>query len=151
MEFRNLNFSYEGAGRLRSKICLRRAGPDSGVARAYSDGKTTIARLLARFYDPQEGSIELAGTDIRDCKLHELRRKVAMVTQNIEILEGTVRDNLTLFDEGIEDRRIISVLEELGLGDWYASLPEGLDTSLASGGGSLSAGEAQRWRLPASF
>ena len=74
-----------------------------------------------------------------------------MVTQNIEILEGTVRDNLTLFDEGIEDRRIISVLEELGLGDWYASLPEGLDTSLASGGGSLSAGEAQRWRLPASF
>ena len=66
-----------------------------------------------------------------------------MVTQNIEILEGTVRDNLTLFDEGIEDRRIISVLEELGLGDWYASLPEGLDTSLASGGGSLSAGEAQ--------
>jgi ATP-binding cassette, subfamily B, bacterial len=145
VEFRNLNFSYEEGGQATlNNLQLRlEPGQTLGLLGRTGSGKTTIARLLLRFYDPQEGSVELAGTDIRAFKLHELRRKVAMVTQNIEILEGTVRDNLTLFDEGIADSRIISVLEELGLGDWYASLPEGLDTNLASGGGSLSAGEAQ--------
>lgn len=144
VEFRNLNFSYEEGQVTLENLQLRlEPGQTLGLLGRTGSGKTTIARLLLRFYDPQEGSVTLAGTDIRAFKLHELRRKIAMVTQNIEILEGTVRDNLTLFDEGIADSRIISVLEELGLGDWYASLQEGLDTNLASGGGSLSAGEAQ--------
>jgi len=145
VEFRDLTFSYEADGPpTLDKLNLRlEPGQTLGLLGRTGSGKTTIARLLLRFYDPQQGSIELAGTDIRACKLQELRRKVAMVTQNIEILEGTVRDNLTLFDERIPDQRIHSVLEELGLGAWLASLPEGLNTSLASGGGSLSAGEAQ--------
>lgn len=145
VEFRDLTFSYEADGQpTLERLNLRlEPGQTLGLLGRTGSGKTTIARLLLRFYDPQQGSIELAGTDIRACKLQELRRKVAMVTQNIEILEGTVRDNLTLFDDRIPDQRIHSVLEELGLGAWLASLPEGLNTSLASGGGSLSAGEAQ--------
>lgn len=145
VEFRDLTFSYEADGPpTLERLNLRlEPGQTLGLLGRTGSGKTTIARLLLRFYDPQQGSIELAGTDIRACKLQELRRKVAMVTQNIEILEGTVRDNLTLFDDRIPDQRIHSVLEELGLGAWLASLPEGLNTSLASGGGSLSAGEAQ--------
>ncbi|MMZ63433.1 putative ABC transporter ATP-binding protein [compost metagenome] len=106
-------------------------------------GKSTLARLLLRFYDPQEGAIELSGVDIRRCKLHELRGGVAMVTQNIEIMEGTVRDNLSLFDERIQDEDILAVLKTIGLEEWFRSLPDGLDTVLSSGGGSLSAGEAQ--------
>lgn len=145
VEFRDLTFSYEADGPpTLDRLHLRlEPGQTLGLLGRTGSGKTTIARLLLRFYDPQHGSIELAGTDIRACKLQELRRKVAMVTQNIEILEGTVRDNLTLFDDRIPDQRIVSVLEELGLGAWLASLQEGLNTSLASGGGSLSAGEAQ--------
>lgn len=153
VEFRNLNFSYEEGGQVTLENLQLRLEPGQtlGLLGRTGSGKTTIARLLLRFYDPQDGRIELAGTDIRICKLHELRRKVAMVTQNIEILEGTVRDNLTLFDEGIADSRIISVLEELGLGDWYASLQEGLDTNLASGGGACRLVRPSCWHLPVSF
>lgn len=145
VKFRGLTFSYEEDGQttLDDLNISLEPGQTLGLLGRTGSGKTTIARLLLRFYDPQWGSIELAGTDIRSCKLHELRRKVAMVTQNIEILEGSVRDNLTLFDNRIPDKQIIEVLNQLGLGDWYNALPEGLDTGLASGGGSLSAGEAQ--------
>jgi ATP-binding cassette subfamily B protein len=66
-----------------------------------------------------------------------------MVTQNIEIFQGTVRDNLTFYDPGVSDEHIIRVLEELGLESWFRSLPNGLDSKLESGGGGLSAGEAQ--------
>src|SRR5690606_34259742 len=90
-------------------------GQTLGLLGRTGSGKTTLARLLLRFYDPQQGTIALGGADIRDCKLSELRSRVALVTQNIEILEGTVRDNLTLFDDSIEDARIREVLEELGL------------------------------------
>ncbi|ASS67390.1 ATP-binding cassette, subfamily B [Paenibacillus sp. RU4T] len=145
VEFRDLEFAYEEGGRATLDHLQLRLEPGQtlGLLGRTGSGKTTIARLLLRFYDPQSGAIELAGTDIRQCKLHELRRKVAMVTQNIEILEGSVRDNLTLFDDGIRDGRIAEVLHDLGLGAWYEALPDGLDTMLASGGGSLSAGEAQ--------
>lgn len=92
VEFRDLTFSYEADGPpTLDKLNLRlEPGQTLGLLGRTGSGKTTIARLLLRFYDPQQGSIELAGTDIRACKLQELRRKVAMVTQNIEILEGTV-------------------------------------------------------------
>lgn len=145
VQFNDLTFSYEANGEptLRHLDISLKPGQTLGLLGRTGSGKSTLARLLLRFYDPQEGSIELSGVDIRNCKLHELRSGVAMVTQNIEIMEGTVRDNLSLFDERISDAEILSVLSELGLEDWYASLPDGLDTVLASGGGSLSAGEAQ--------
>jgi ATP-binding cassette subfamily B protein len=145
VEFEGLTFSYEEGiePTLHQLNFHLEPGQTMGLLGRTGSGKTTIARMLLRFYDPQEGCIKLSGIDIKDCKLHELRQGVAMVTQNIEIMEGTVRDNLTLFDTAIQDEAIVSVLEELGLKEWYAALPDGLDTSLASGGGSLSAGEAQ--------
>jgi ATP-binding cassette subfamily B protein len=85
-------------------------------------GKTTIARLLLRFYDPQNGTVELGGVNIRDCKISELRKRVALVTQNIEIVQGRVRDNLTFYDERISDVRIEAVLRELGMSSWLYTL-----------------------------
>ena len=66
-----------------------------------------------------------------------------MVTQNVELFRASVRENLALFDPSIPDARLIEVLSDLGLGEWLADLPEGLDTQLAAGGGGLSAGQAQ--------
>ncbi|MBB3108613.1 ATP-binding cassette subfamily B protein [Paenibacillus phyllosphaerae] len=146
VELSDVSFSYEGA---EGKPTLRQLdfrlapGEVLGLLGRTGSGKSTLARLLLRFYDPQQGAIRLGGTDIRDAKVSELRSRVAMVTQSIEIMEGTVRDNLTFYDEQISDARIAEVLDDLGLGSWYASLPQGLDTMLASGGGGLSAGEAQ--------
>lgn len=114
-----------------------------GLLGRTGSGKTTLARLLLRFYDPGQGRIAIGGIDIRETKLHELRDRVGMVTQNIEIFQGTVRDNLTFYDESVNDGRIEQVLRELGLASWLRSLPHGLDTMLESGGGGLSAGEAQ--------
>ena len=85
----------------------------------------------------------LGGHDARDARASELRRQVGVVTQDVRLFEGTVRDNLTLLDHTIPDGRLIKVVEELGLGPWYADLPEGLDTLLRSEGAGMSAGEAQ--------
>ncbi|NBC71251.1 ATP-binding cassette domain-containing protein [Paenibacillus sacheonensis] len=144
--FDDVTFSYEdhsGDPTLSGLRLQLAPGEVLGLLGRTGSGKSTIARLLLRFYDPQEGAIRLGGTDIRQCKLSGLRKRVAMVTQNIEIMEGTIRDNLTLYDDSVPDAKIVEVLEQLGLGSWYASMPQGLDTMLASGGGSLSAGEAQ--------
>ena len=84
-----------------------------------------------------------AATDIRHVPLFDLRQRVGMVTQNIQLFHATVRDNLTFFDDSVPDAKILQVIQELGLGEWYTSLSDGLDTELESGGGGLSAGEQQ--------
>ncbi|WP_419871235.1 ABC transporter ATP-binding protein [Candidatus Pristimantibacillus sp. PTI5] len=143
VDLNTVTFGYDDYPTLEELQLHVKPGEVLGLLGRTGSGKTTLARLLLRFYDPQQGSIKLSGTDIRQCKLIELRSRVALVTQNIEILQGSVRDNLTFYDDSIPDHEIILVLRELGLRSWYDSLPDGLDTSLASGGGSLSAGEAQ--------
>jgi ABC-type multidrug transport system fused ATPase/permease subunit len=123
------------------------AGRVIGLLGRTGSGKTTLTRLLFRLYDPDEGSIHLGSNskalDIRQLPLPELRRSVGMVTQNIQLFHATVRENLTFFDPSIPDERVIEAIRDLGLERWYDSLPNGLDTELSSGGGGLSAGEAQ--------
>jgi ABC-type multidrug transport system fused ATPase/permease subunit len=118
-----------------------------GLLGRTGSGKTTLTRLVFRLYDPDQGTICLGqnggATDIRDVSLFDLRQRVGMVTQNIQLFHATVRDNLTFFDDTIPDSKIEQVIAELGLGAWFASLPDGLDTELESGGGGLSAGEQQ--------
>ena len=118
-----------------------------GLLGRTGSGKTTLTRLIFRLYDPDEGSIRLgengASVDVRDLPLRELRHRVGMVTQNIQLFHATVRDNLTFFDDAIPDEVILGVIHDLGLGQWFDPLPDGLDTELESGGGGLSAGEQQ--------
>ncbi|MEK8132806.1 ABC transporter ATP-binding protein [Paenibacillus filicis] len=139
-----VSFSYEGEQATLAEVDFRlQPGQVLGLLGRTGSGKSTLARLLLRFYDPAGGRIMLSGIDIRQPKLRELRSRVGMVTQTIELFQGTIRDNLTFFDESVDDERIIGVLGELGLREWLLSLPQGLDTRLDSGGGGLSAGEAQ--------
>lgn len=125
-----------------------RPGAILGLLGRTGSGKTTLTRLIFRLYDPDQGGVYMgrdlaALTDVRQVPLLHLRHRVGMVTQNIQLFNATVRDNLTFFDRDIPDERILQVLHDLGLGEWAQSLPEGLDTELESGGGGLSAGEAQ--------
>jgi ATP-binding cassette subfamily B protein len=144
VEFRSVTFGYEEDNTTLDDLNFRlEPGKVLGLLGRTGSGKSTTARLLLRFYDPGEGAILLGDTDIREVRLHDLRSRIGFVTQNIEIFQGTVRDNLTFYDSEIDDTLIRQVLEELGLGNWLASLPQGLDTLLESGGGGLSAGEAQ--------
>lgn len=118
-----------------------------GLLGRTGSGKTTLTRLLFRLYEPDSGGVFLGNpsnlVDIRQVPLTDLRRRVGIVTQNIELFHACVRDNLTFFDDSIPDEEVLHVVEELGLWEWYQSLPEGLDTMLQSGATGLSAGEAQ--------
>ena len=117
-------------------------GQTLGLLGRTGSGKSTMSRLLFRFYDPEEGAVKIDGVDLRSLRLEDLRSRVGMVTQEVQLFDATVRDNLTLFDPSIPDRRIDDTLQSLGLEQWRGSLPEGLDTWMAAGG-RLSAGEAQ--------
>jgi ATP-binding cassette, subfamily B, bacterial len=119
------------------------AGRTLGILGRTGSGKTTLTRLLFRLYDVTGGTIRLGGLDIRDLQFDSLCQRVGMVTQEVQLFHATVRENLTFFDQSIPDERILAVLEDLELLPWYRSLPNGLDTVLAAGGGGLSAGEAQ--------
>lgn len=119
------------------------AGRVLGVLGRTGSGKTTLARLLTRLYDPDAGSISVGGVVLAEADMPTLRRRVGMVTQDVQLFRATVRDNLTFFDRAITDERLWQALRTLGIDQWVAGLPAGLDTMLDAGGGGLSAGEAQ--------
>lgn len=114
-----------------------------GVLGRTGSGKTTLTRLLFRLYDPSRGAIYLNGTDISTLPPAELRAAVGMVTQDVQLFQASIRDNLAFFNPHITADQIIHALQELQLMEWLHSLPEGLDTRLSSGGQGLSAGQAQ--------
>ncbi len=114
-----------------------------GLLGRTGSGKSTLTRLLFRFYDPTVGAIRLDGVDLRELTLDALRGRVGLVTQDVQLFQASVRDNLTFFNAAIPDAHILSVLEELELTEWLRRQPRGLDTELDAGSGGLSAGEAQ--------
>ena len=143
IEFDDVSFSYGAGTRVLHDVSFRlEPGQTLGLLGRTGSGKSTMSRLLFRFYDPEEGVVKIDGVDVKSLRLDDLRGRVGMVTQEVQIFEATVRDNLTLFDPSIPDRRIDDILASLGLEKWRGSLPDGLDTWMSSGG-RLSAGEAQ--------
>ncbi len=144
LHFDEVSFAYAESEPVLKTVDFRlEPGKILGLLGRTGSGKTTLARLIFRLYDPQQGAIRLDGVDIRDPQLKALRQRVAMVTQDVQLFQATVRDNLTFFDATISDEQIQAVIAQLELADWYNSLPEGLDTKLETGGRGLSAGEAQ--------
>ncbi|MEK7251711.1 MAG: ABC transporter ATP-binding protein [Actinomycetota bacterium] len=114
-----------------------------GILGRTGSGKSTVARLLTRLYDPITGSIAIGGIELRDVDRTDRRARIGMVTQEVQLFRATIRENLTFFDDTISEDRVWAVLVELGVGDWVRSLPQGLDTTLESGSGGVSAGQAQ--------
>jgi ABC-type multidrug transport system fused ATPase/permease subunit len=144
LTFKDLTFSYNGSDQVLTGLSFHlKPGSVLGLLGRTGSGKTTLARLIFRLYDPTSGCIEINGADIRSQQLEALRRSIAIVTQDVQLFRASIRDNLTFFDRSIQDGEILATLEELELGDWYRSLPRGLDTELDTGSRSLSAGEAQ--------
>jgi ATP-binding cassette, subfamily B, bacterial len=144
LTFDRVSFSYNGSDAVLSNLSFQlKPGAVLGLLGRTGSGKTTLARLVFRLYDPTSGVICLQDINLRDLQTSILRHKVAIVTQDVQLFRASVRDNLTFFDRSIPDERILSTLHELDLADWLNSLPDGLDTELDTGGRSLSAGEGQ--------
>lgn len=104
-------------------------------------GKTTLARLFMQIYEHQEGFIYMNGTNINEISLHNLREHISYVTQEVQIFNATLRDNITFFDHTIQDSAIIQTFHSLGLMEWFEQLENGLDTMISEH--SLSNGQAQ--------
>jgi ATP-binding cassette subfamily B protein len=144
LRFEHVSFSYvEDEPVLEDVHFSLEPGRVLGLLGRTGSGKTTLARLIFRLYDVSAGEIALGGVDVRQPTLRQLRERVALVTQDVQLFQATVRDNLTFFDRSIPDARIMEVIETLGLSEWFASLANGLDTELESSGRGLSAGEGQ--------
>ncbi len=151
VEFDRVSFAYGTEPVLRDIACRIDPGELLGLLGRTGSGKTTMTRLLFRLHDPTEGTVRLGGTDLRAARLDDLRRRVGLVTQEVQLVRGTLRDNVALFDRSVSDSRLRAVLAELGLDRWLRALPAGLDTLLGPGGHVLSAGEAQLVELARVF
>jgi ABC-type multidrug transport system fused ATPase/permease subunit len=114
-----------------------------GIVGRTGSGKTTLTRLIPRFFDPDAGVVRLGGVDLRTVAIAAIRSRVGVVTQEAHLFTASVRDNLTLFADDVPDDRLVEILESLGLGPWLEALPAGLDTMLGASGSGLSAGQTQ--------
>jgi ATP-binding cassette, subfamily B, bacterial len=145
-----VSFAYEDNVPVLENISLQlESGSILGLLGRTGSGKTTLARLLFRFYDPQNGIIKIGGNDLRKYELESFRTGIALVTQDVQLFQASLRDNLTFFDSNISDTRLLEALHTLGLSDWYNALPNGLETPLTAD--SLSSGEAQLVALSRAF
>lgn len=119
------------------------AGTTVAVVGATGAGKSTLAKLLARFYDPTEGQVLLDGVDLRALSTTTLRRGVVMVTQEAFLFSGTVADNIALGRPDATREEIEHAAKAIGAHDFIAALPDGYDTDVRKRGGRISAGQRQ--------
>jgi ATP-binding cassette subfamily B protein len=143
LSYEAVDFAYGDGPPVLGQISFElEPGQVLGLLGHTGGGKTSLIRLLCRLYDPTGGAIRLDGRDIREAGLDQLRRRIGVVSQDVQVFSASVRNNVSLFDRCVADARLVEVLDDLGLGPWLARLPDGLDTVLAGPAG-LSAGEGQ--------
>lgn len=141
--FEDVSFAYDEVPVLRSLSFAVEPGHVLGILGRTGSGKSTIARLLFRLYDVDDGVVRVGGVDVRGLRVDDLQRHVALVTQDVQLFAGTLRDNVRLFNPDVGDQELLDVFATLGLDSWLGELADGLDTELGPTSGGLSAGEAQ--------
>ncbi|MBK0374279.1 ABC transporter ATP-binding protein [Streptomyces sp. RB110-1] len=142
--FDGVRFAYRTGGEVLPAFDLRiPAGRTVAVVGSTGAGKSTLAKLLARFYDPTEGRVLLDGTDLRDLDTAELRRGVVMVTQEAFLFSGTVAENIAIGRPDATREEIEQAAKAIGAHDFIAALPDGYDTDVRKRGGRISAGQRQ--------
>lgn len=141
----HVTFSYDGKKDAVHDISMN-IGKGSLIAFVgpSGGGKTTLASLIARFFDPQIGTIRIGGLDIRDIPKERLMQYVSFVFQDSHLIKGTIRENVRLARPDASDDEVMSALEKAECMDIIEKLPEGIDTVLGTGGIYLSGGETQR-------
>ncbi|MEU5922454.1 ABC transporter ATP-binding protein [Streptomyces antimycoticus] len=142
--FDGVRFAYRTGGEVLPRFDLTLpAGQTLAVVGATGAGKSTLAKLLARFYDPSEGRVLLDGVDLRDLAMPELRRGVVMVTQEAFLFSGTIAENIAIGRPDASRAEIEQAAKAIGAHDFVAALPDGYDTDVRKRGGRISAGQRQ--------
>ena len=144
IEFENVTFEYTEGVPVLSKVNLTmNAGDTIALVGQTGAGKTTIASLIARFYDVNTGNVKIDGFDVRELSQYELRRNIAIVPQEPFLFIGTIRDNIAFGIPECSDSKIFSVAKTVGLDILVEQLPHGYETFVVEGGKNLSVGQRQ--------
>ncbi|MFH8577314.1 ABC transporter ATP-binding protein [Streptomyces zaomyceticus] len=142
--FEGVRFAYRTGGEVLPTMNLTiPAGQTVAVVGATGAGKSTLAKLLARFYDPSDGAVRLDGVDLRDLSTPELRRGVVMVTQEAFLFSGTVAENIAIGRPDASRAEIEEAARAIGAHEFITALPDGYDTDVRKRGGRISAGQRQ--------
>jgi len=140
----NLSFAYAQGPEVLKDINLELpAGGRVGIMGETGCGKSTLINLIAGLNPYEKGSICLNGIELREIKQDSLRQRVAFCTQRVQLIHGSLRDNIAFFDQKYTDDDLLQAIENLHLSEWFRKFPQGLDTPLEMGEGNLSSGEAQ--------
>ena len=144
--FEHVSFSYgdDKESALRDVSFTIPAGKVTALVGPSGSGKTTAMNLIPRFYDVKEGSVKIAGHDVRDLTMKSLRRHISLVSQDITIFNATARDNIAYGRPGASEDDIIKAAKAAAAHDFISELPEGYDTKLGEQGVKLSGGQRQR-------
>ncbi len=151
ISFRNVSFSYKGEKILRNFSLDIRKGEKVGIVGPSGAGKTTIINLLLRFYDPDEGCIEIDGIDIRKIKLSSLRSLIGVVLQDALVLGGTVRENILYGNLNASEEDIQRASQKARAHEFIMQLEHGYDTDVGEAGCRLSGGQRQRIAIARAF
>jgi ATP-binding cassette subfamily B protein len=141
----NITFSYAAGSRpaLENVNLTLTAGTRLALVGPTGAGKSTLAKLMARLYDPQSGSVSFGGVDLRQASMEDLRRRIVVIPQEGFLFDGSVRDNLLIAKPTATEAELLRALDNIGLRERFEALPEGLDTQVRERGSRLSAGERQ--------
>jgi ATP-binding cassette subfamily C protein CydCD len=153
IRFERVGFGYPGARRpaLSDVDLVVPAGATMALVGPSGAGKTTIANLLLRFWDPSAGRIRIDGVDLRDFELDHLRARISLVSQDTYLFNDTLRANVALARPEADEAAIHRALDQAALADFVASLPDGLDTMVGERGVQLSGGQRQRVAIARAF
>jgi ABC-type multidrug transport system fused ATPase/permease subunit len=153
IRFEEVGFAYPGARRpaLDGITLDIPAGATVAIVGPSGAGKTTLANLLLRFWDPAQGKILIDGVDLRDFELDHLRRRISLVSQDTYLFNDTLRANVALARPDADETAIRRALDEAALAEFVDSLPEGLDTRVGERGVQLSGGQRQRVAIARAF
>jgi ATP-binding cassette, subfamily B, bacterial len=144
IEIDDVSFAYGDGPTVLTDVSLRiPTGTRLALVGPTGAGKSTLAKLVARLYDPTSGSVRLGGVDLRDATLASLRGRIVVIPQEGFLFNGTIRDNVRLARGDASDAEVDDALQAVGAYERFAALPEGLDTEVRERGSRLSAGEKQ--------
>jgi len=143
IEFKGVWFTYNNSDYVLKDLSFKiEAGQSLAIVGATGSGKTSVTNVLTRLYEIDKGAILLDNKNIQDINKTQLRQIAGMISQDIFLFSGTIRDNISLFNS-IPDKRILETIDKLGLTHFINRMPHGLDTKVAERGSNLSAGERQ--------
>ena len=144
IEFKNVTFAYDEEAVLQDMNFSVRPGEMLAIVGPTGVGKTTVVSLLERFYDPTEGTVCVDGQDLRTVTQKSLRENISLVSQEVFLFNGSVRDNLLFSNPDATEEQLLAAIRAANAEDFIAELPDGLDTVIGERGARLSGGERQR-------